>query len=73
MEEVGYTGEGSQKVQIPNYKINETLLWISAEWGCNVQHGDLINNVIYWEDADRVDLKSSQTKKKIISMCGDRC
>ena len=32
-------GGGSQKVQTSSYKMNKS-------WGCNVQHGDMVNNTI---------------------------
>ena len=47
-------GEGSQRVQTSNYKMNKC-------WGCNVQHGDYSQEYrrVYLKVAKRIDFKSS--------------
>ena len=60
--------EGGQKVQTYSYKINNS-------WGCNVQHGDTVNDtLVYLNVAKTGDLKSPQSQeKKNVTMYGDRC
>ena len=57
-------GEGSQKAQTSSYKINKS-------WGCNVQHGNYVNNDVYLKVFKRVDLKSAHLKKKILCIVMD--
>ena len=53
-------GEGGQQLQTFSYKINKS-------WGYNVQHGTIINSIVYLKATIRVHLKSSHHKKKLTS------
>lgn len=50
------------KRQTSSYKISKL-------WGCYVQDGNYINNIVYLKVSKRIDLKSSHLKKKIQQLC----